>query len=114
MKCQNAPIATKAVNALLAGLRSSRRKDGDYPLREPSRFRGFRQVNDAVADRLLDIVEEMAQPGGQLLVDAYCGAGFFAKRLAPLFQLTIGIEWSLDAARLARHGAGSGEIYLLR
>jgi 23S rRNA (uracil1939-C5)-methyltransferase len=106
-------IATKPVNALLAGLRSSRRKDGDYPLREPSEFRGFRQVNDAVADRLLDIVEEMAQPGGQLLVDAYCGAGFFAKRLAPLFQLTIGIEWSLDATRLARHAAGSKEIYLL-
>jgi tRNA/tmRNA/rRNA uracil-C5-methylase (TrmA/RlmC/RlmD family) len=107
------PIATKRVNALLEELRSSRPKDGAYPLREPSVFRGFRQVNDAVADRLAGIVEEMARPGGQLLVDAYCGAGFFAKRLAALFGLTIGIEWSADSVRIARQEAGSREIYLL-
>jgi tRNA/tmRNA/rRNA uracil-C5-methylase (TrmA/RlmC/RlmD family) len=107
------PIATERVNALLATLRSSRAKDGEYPLREPSEFRGFRQVNDAVAARLLEIVEEMARPGGRLLVDTYCGAGFFAKRLATLFELTIGIEWSADATRLARRHAGPHEIYLL-
>ena len=88
------PIASEHVNALLASLRASRPKDGEHPLREPSEFRGFRQVNDAVANRLLDVVEEMARPGGRLLVDAYCGAGFFARRLAPFFQFTIGIEWS--------------------
>jgi 23S rRNA (uracil1939-C5)-methyltransferase len=107
------PIATDRVNALLVALRSSRSKDGEYPLREPSEFRGFRQVNDAVAVRLLEIVEEMAQPGGRLLVDAYCGAGFFAKRLSDLFELTVGIEWSADAVRIARRHAGPGEIYLL-
>ena len=107
------PIATERVNALLAALRVSRPKDGEHPLREPSEFRGFRQVNDAVAKRLLEIVEEMARPGGRLLVDAYCGAGFFARRLAALFQLTIGIEWSADAIRAARQGAGAREIYLL-
>ncbi|HEY5706534.1 MAG TPA: TRAM domain-containing protein [Terrimicrobiaceae bacterium] len=107
------PIATEPVNALLATLRESRPKDGEYPLREPSAFRGFRQVNDAVADRLLELVEEMAQPGARLLVDAYCGAGFFAKRLAALFEMTIGIEWSVDAVRAARQGAGAREIYLL-
>ena len=48
-------------------------------LREFSDYRGFRQVNDAVAGRLLEIAEEMAKPGNRLLVDAYCGAGFFAK-----------------------------------
>ncbi len=107
------PIATERVNALLTALRASRPKDGEHPLREPSEFRGFRQVNDAVADRLLEIVEEMARPGGRLLVDAYCGAGFFARRLAALFELTIGIEWSADAIRAARQGAGAREIYLL-
>jgi 23S rRNA (uracil1939-C5)-methyltransferase len=107
------PIATERVNALLAALRSSRPKDGEHPLREPSGFRGFRQVNDAVANDLLEIVEEMARPGGRLLVDAFCGAGFFAKRLTALFDLTIGIEWSADAIRVARQGAGSREIYLL-
>jgi tRNA/tmRNA/rRNA uracil-C5-methylase (TrmA/RlmC/RlmD family) len=105
-------IATEHVNALLGELRSSRPKDGEYPLREPAAFRGFRQVNDAVAACLGGIVEEMARPGGQLLVDAYCGAGFFAKQLTALFELTIGIEWSADAIRIARQQAGSREIYL--
>ncbi len=107
------PIATGRVNALLAELRSSRPKDGTHPLREVSDYRGFRQVNDAVAKRLLETVEEMARPGGRLLVDAYCGAGFFARRLAELFELTIGIEWSVDAVRAARQAAGAREIYLL-
>ena len=107
------PIATERVNELLAALRASRPRDGEHPLREPSEFRGFRQVNDAAAACLLEIVEDMARPGGRLLVDAYCGAGFFAKRLAALFELTIGIEWSADAVRAARQGAGAREIYLL-
>ena len=107
------PIANEQVNALLRQLRNSQPKDGTYPLREFSDYRGFRQVNDAVAGRLLEIAEEMARPGNRLLVDAYCGAGFFARRLADLFELTIGIEWSRDAIRAAREKAGPREIYLL-
>lgn len=105
-------IATEQVNGMLADLRASRPRDGEYPLREPGEFFGFRQVNDAMAGRMLEIVEEMARPGGTLLVDAYCGAGFFAKRLKPLFETTIGIEWSASSIRAARQGAGDKEIYL--
>ena len=112
VEVSHCPIATERVNALLGELRSSNPKDGEYPLREPSAFRGFRQVNDAIADRLAGIVEEMARPGGKLFVDAYCGAGFFAKRLTAFFDLTIGIEWSTDAIRIARQEAGPHEIYL--
>ena len=107
------PIASGPVNALLAALRTSRPQDGEYPLREPGEFRGFRQVNEAVAACLLDVVEDMASPGGELLVDAYCGAGFFAKRLREMFRLTVGIEWSVDAVRAARQGVRDGEVYLL-
>ncbi|HRJ72550.1 MAG TPA: TRAM domain-containing protein [Terrimicrobiaceae bacterium] len=107
------PIATEKVNGLLAELRGSRPGNGEYPLREPGEFRGFRQVNDAIAGRLLEVVEEMAAPGGGLLVDAYCGAGFFAKRLSAMFHMTVGIEWSADAVRAARQGVGDNEIYLL-
>lgn len=107
------PIASERVNALLAALRASHPQDGEHPLRELSEFRGFRQVNEAVAGQLLELVEGMAQPGGRLLVDAYCGAGFFARRLNSLFELSIGIEWSADAVRMARLGAGAREIYLL-
>jgi 23S rRNA (uracil1939-C5)-methyltransferase len=113
VEVKECPLATESVNGLLTGLRNSHPKDGAHPLRETSDYRGFRQVNDAVAGRLLEIVEEMAQPGGPLLVDAYCGAGFFARCLAPLFGLTIGIEWSVDAVRAARQAAGAREIYLL-
>ena len=113
VEVKECPLATEYINALLAKLRSTQPKDGAHPLRESSDYHGFRQVNDAVAGRLLEIVAEMAQPGGRLLVDAYCGAGFFARRLAQLFELTIGIEWSSDAIRAARAKAGSCEIYLL-
>jgi tRNA/tmRNA/rRNA uracil-C5-methylase (TrmA/RlmC/RlmD family) len=110
---EECPLATKHVNALLAELRSSQPRDGVYTLREASDYRGFRQVNDAAAERLLEIVEEMVRPGGAVLVDAFCGAGFFARRLAARFELTIGIEWSVDAVRAARQNAGAREIYLL-
>jgi 23S rRNA (uracil1939-C5)-methyltransferase len=113
VEVKECPLASEHVNALLRKLRSSQPKDGTYPLREFSDYRGFRQVNDAAAERLLGIVEEMARPGNRLLVDAYCGAGFFARRLAALFELTIGIEWSTDAIRSAREEAGPREIYLL-
>lgn len=107
------PIATDSVNALLAELRTKRPRDGEYPLREPGEFRGFRQVNDFVAEALAEVVADMAAPGGALLVDAYCGAGFFASRLRKMFGLTVGIEWSQDAVRAAREHAGANEIYLL-
>jgi len=107
------PIASDAVNVLLADLRRTPPREGEHPLREPGTFRGFRQVNDAVADLLLGVVEDMAAPGGALLVDAYCGAGFFARRLKEKFGHVVGIEWSVDAVRFARAGAGGNEIYLL-
>jgi 23S rRNA (uracil1939-C5)-methyltransferase len=113
VEVKECPIASEQVNALLRQLRNSQPKDGTYPLREFSDYHGFRQVNDAVAAHLLEIVEQLAKPGNRLLVDAYCGAGFFAKRLAGLFEHTIGIEWSADAIRAAREKAGPRESYLL-
>lgn len=107
------PIASEAVNALLTELRASRPRDGEYPLREPGEFRGFRQVNDSASVALVEVVTAMAAPGGTLLVDAYCGAGFFAGRLKGMFDLVVGIEWSADAIRSAREKAGEGEKYLL-
>ncbi len=106
-------IATDHVNAMLAELRASRPHDGEHPLREPGEYFGFRQVNDAMTGRMLEIVEEMVRPGGGLLIDAYCGAGFFAKRLKPLFRKVIGIEWSADSVRAAREGVSEEETYLL-
>lgn len=105
-------IASPGVNAKLAELRKQKPDEGEYALREPSEFYGFRQVNDAAAELLLSVVEEVAQPGGRLLVDAYCGAGFFARRLQAHFQEVIGLEWSADAVRHARRESPAHVRYL--
>jgi 23S rRNA (uracil1939-C5)-methyltransferase len=54
----------------------------------------------------------MLENGGDHLVDAYCGAGFFAKRLLGKFRDVTGIEWSGGAVRAARASARAGENYL--
>ncbi|CAN5560852.1 hypothetical protein BH09VER1_BH09VER1_38810 [soil metagenome] len=113
VEVSHCPIASDQVNSLLTELKALRPQDGEYPLREPGEYRGFRQVNDSVAGALLEVAEEMAQPGGCLLIDAFCGAGFFAKQLRGLFKLVVGIEWSADAVRMARQGVSDDEIYLL-
>ncbi len=113
VEVEECPIASSEVNGLLTALRASRPRDGEYALREPGEFHGFRQVNDAMAEGLLASVEEMVAPGGGLLVDAYCGAGFFARRLRGMFRTVVGIEWSADTVRAARAGADANESYLL-
>lgn len=107
------PLASELVNAELKALRESHPRDGEYSLREPSDFRGFRQVNSAAGDLLRETVSALSAPGGELLVDAYCGAGFFAHYLREQYSLVVGIEWSEDAVRAARDRHGPNEIYLL-
>ena len=106
------PIASEEVNAELNALRDSRpRQDCRITLREPHGSRGFSQVNNGAAALLADVVEEFAG-SGQALVDAYCGAGFFSKRLRAHFAVVTGIEWSEGAIRHAREDASENETYL--
>ncbi|MFM7375731.1 MAG: 23S rRNA (uracil(1939)-C(5))-methyltransferase RlmD, partial [Chthoniobacterales bacterium] len=72
---------------------------------------GFRQVNDGAAAVLASVVEEMAGSGG-VLVDAYCGAGFFAKKLVDRFDRIVGIDWDERSTSQARLDAGTKEVYL--
>jgi 23S rRNA (uracil1939-C5)-methyltransferase len=104
-------IASPQVNQRLGELRGRALYDGDYTLAENPSGRFFSQTNDGVAGMLLDLVEGLVKPGGDLLVDAYCGAGFFAKRLRSSFQQVIGIEENEHAVAQAREGAGPGETY---
>ncbi|MFM8230440.1 MAG: 23S rRNA (uracil(1939)-C(5))-methyltransferase RlmD, partial [Chthoniobacterales bacterium] len=71
---------------------------------------GFRQVNDGAAEVLAAIVEEMAGSGG-VLVDAYCGAGFFAKQLVNRFERIVGIDWDERSTSQARTNANAKEVY---
>ncbi|GAT33950.1 23S rRNA (uracil1939-C5)-methyltransferase [Terrimicrobium sacchariphilum] len=107
------PIASELVNSELKALRESQPRDGEYSLREPSDYRGFRQVNSAAGALLQEAVSSLSAPGGELLVDAYCGAGFFAHHLREQYAQVVGIEWSEDAVRAARDRRGANEIYLL-
>lgn len=104
-------LASEEVNQGLARLCRARVHDGDYLLGEKKRYGGFRQVNNSVAALLLKEVCNAAGQGA-LLIDAYCGAGFFAHALAQYFQKVIGIERSQGSIALARREAYTNEEFL--
>lgn len=106
------PIAAPEVNAALAQLRAGRPRDGHYTLRTHSGPRVFAQTNDEVAEALAQLVERFLPDGQTLLIDAYCGTGFFAKRLRAKFDQIIGLEWDHFAVAAAREGAAPNETYI--
>ena len=105
-------IAQPAVNDALHDLRRTSVRDGDYTLLAGQRGEFFEQTNDAVAAELLALVESTVRRDQHLLIDAFCGAGFFAHKLAPLFKDVIGIEENEHAVALARRRAGANERYI--
>jgi 23S rRNA (uracil1939-C5)-methyltransferase len=112
MDIAQCPISMPEVNDALAQLRASRPADGHYTLRAHSGPRVFAQTNDAVADAMADFILSILSDGQQLLIDAFCGAGFFAKRLAPKFERLIGIDWDRFAIDAARKNARPNETYI--
>jgi len=72
-------------------------------------------VNNAVAEILKKTVSEavLGEEGARsLLVDAYCGAGFFAHELQGSFAKVIGIERSIASVAMASRQAAENEQYL--
>ncbi len=67
--------------------------------------RVFSQTNDAVATHLADAIAALIPPNQSLLIDAYCGAGFFAKRLLEKFSRVVGIDWDIHAIAAAQANA---------
>ena len=106
------PIASPKVNDRLAELRSRKPRDGHYTLRAHEGPRVFEQTNDEVGEALAQLVAQLLPPAGQLLIDAYCGAGFFAKRLLDRFERVIGIEWDRYAIAAAQQNATGKEHYI--
>ncbi len=111
-------IASGEVDLGFQDLLKSRPNDGDYLIGEKKRYGGFRQVNNAVAEILKKTVRDAVRPSGEensireLLVDAYCGAGFFAHELQSLFTKVIGIERSIASVAMASRQAAANEEYL--
>lgn len=107
------PIARDEVNSALAELREQERvRDGHYTLRAASEPRVFSQVNDEVAQAMRDLILDLVPPNQDLLIDAYCGAGFFAKALLDKFERVIGIDWDRFAIAAAKENATEKETHI--
>ena len=97
----------------LTRLRAGRVRDGHYTLRAHSGPRVFAQTNDAVAEALAGLVADLlSRESAKLLIDAFCGAGFFSKRLAPRFERVVGIDWDHFAIEAAQTAAAANEAYI--
>lgn len=105
-------IAQPAVNEALHGIRQRPLHDGDYTLTGGTTGTYFSQTNDLVAAELLALVQREAKADHTHLIDAYCGAGFFAHALAPNYPQVTGIEENEHATTHARRVALENETYL--
>ena len=110
---EHCPISTDEVNRALTELRAQPYlRDGHYTLRASASSRVFSQTNDDVADALRDLVVNLVPPNQELLIDAYCGAGFFAKALLDKFERVIGIDWDKFAIAAAKENVTEKETYI--
>ena len=60
-----------------------------------------------------DLIARLIPGDQELLIDAYCGAGFFAKRLLEKFERIIGIDWDKFAIAAAIENATAKENYIV-
>ena len=122
---ERCPIAMDEVNRDLAELRSQNVRDGHYTLRakvdrllrsrstrSENAFHHFTQTNDDVANALRDLLVEIVPGNQDVLIDAFCGAGFFGKALVDKFQRIIGIDWDRFAIAAAKENASAKETYV--
>jgi tRNA/tmRNA/rRNA uracil-C5-methylase (TrmA/RlmC/RlmD family) len=105
-------ISCDEVNRELIELRGRNPRDGHYTLRTSSSRRVFSQTNDEVADLLRNLIVDLVPPNQDLLIDAYCGAGFFAKALLNKFERVVGIDWDKFAIAAAKEDATEKETYI--
>ncbi|HZR05375.1 MAG TPA: class I SAM-dependent RNA methyltransferase [Candidatus Udaeobacter sp.] len=109
---EQCPISCDEVNRALTELRSRNPRDGHYTLRTSASGRVFSQTNDEVATALRDLIVDLVPPEQDLLIDAYCGAGFFAKALLTKFKHVVGIDWDRFAIAVAKENATEKETYI--
>jgi tRNA/tmRNA/rRNA uracil-C5-methylase (TrmA/RlmC/RlmD family) len=109
---EQCPISCNEVNRALTELRERQPRDGHYTLRTASSRRVFSQTNDEVANVLRDLIVDLVPPHQDFLIDAYCGAGFFAKALLNKFKRVVGIDWDKFAIAAAKENATEKEIYI--
>jgi 23S rRNA (uracil1939-C5)-methyltransferase len=107
----NCLLASETVNAKLRAFRAAPPAAGAHAtLRQNEGITTFSQTNDEVAEVLIEFIQSRVK--GPILVDGYCGSGFFSHRLAASLEKVIGIDWSQPAIRQAQHLATANETYL--
>jgi 23S rRNA (uracil1939-C5)-methyltransferase len=117
VEVERCAIATDSVNQSLSELRGGRDgerfRDGERTVSERPGIKFFEQTNDGAAEKLLEVVGEMVPEGEEgWLVDAYCGAGWFARGLSSRFSQVVGIESHGGAVAEARRLGGARERYV--
>jgi 23S rRNA (uracil1939-C5)-methyltransferase len=104
-------IASPAINEALKVLRAKSLRDGQHQtLRDSGVPRTFTQTNEFIASALLEYLG--SQVTGEVLVDAFCGSGFFGHALANKFRKVVGLDWSKPAIVAARKAANLNEEYI--
>ena len=105
-------IAIPAVNDALKSLRAAGLADGKHrTLRGAGVPRTFTQTNDSIAAALLEFV--VRGTAGDVVLDAYCGSGFFGHALAERGKTVLGVDWNETAINAAWESAGTNETYIL-
>lgn len=80
-----------------------------YGERYPVRPGAFLQVNREAAEDLHDLtLRELGAPRGRRVVDAYCGVGVYARRMARHGANAVGIELDPGAVEMARDRSVEG------
>lgn len=96
-------IARPEVNEELARLRLSHPPEGHYSLRDGTVPRsGFAQANHDLRETLRGLVAEALPAKGKVLLEGYCGGGFFTGAVAERFERIVAIDNDARTLRDAR------------
>ncbi len=86
-------LARDDVNAQLARLRASRPADGHFSLRDPTvPPSGFFQANHDLRGTLRDLIAAAMPEKARLLLEGYCGGGFFTGSVAGRFERVVAFD----------------------
>ena len=104
-------IAAPELNEKLQQLRKEGLSDGSHrTLRQEGVPLTFTQTNNFVASILLEYISTRLE--GEVLLDAYCGSGFFSHPFAGHFKKIVGLDWNAHAIARARAVAAPNEQYI--
>jgi len=86
-------LARDEVNGQLTRLRESPPREGHFSLRDASvPPSGFFQANHDLRDKLRDLIAKALPERGDILLEGYCGGGFFTEAVAGRFARVVALD----------------------